>query len=350
MKQQYAVSQSGRLEEVASKIKSPDALILITSKESFNAHVARLEELYPGVPSIAGMGISYAGTEVNEKGTTLIAFYDVKADAGAIEHISEMPVKYTDRLKESIKKTGASAGTSACLDFTCGEDGRLVTTFNMVLDPLKIPLVGGTVDGPAVAADGKVYEGGCVYLILKNNTGKIKAYKENIYEPTGDRFVATKTNPKNKTLVEVNGKPAARFYQDVLSIPDSAVATQTFKNPFGRVFGNETYLISIKEINGSALDCYKQVNDMDVLTLMELKDYKKIVEDTLDQMKRDIGPVSGIFSVNCLFRYLLFNNEKYFGDYLRNMNRFGSHAGLVGVGEHYCRQHVNQTMCGIAFS
>lgn len=349
MKQIYGQSQNGNLKEAAASISNPEALILMTSAENFDRHVNELAEMYKGVPSIGGIGISYAGTSAAETGVTLIGLYGVSACAGAIEELSTMPVKYIKRLTDAINACGAGAGNSACFDFTTGCDGKLVTTLNVELDKRNIPLIGGTVDGPTISVNGNIYKDACAFLIIKNKTGKICAYKENIYLPTGQRFVATKTVPENMTLAEVDGHPAAKFYQEVLGISDEEVATQTFKNPFGRVYGNETYLISIKEINGNALNCYKQVNDMDILTLMELKDYKQIVKDTLDKMQKDLGQVSGIISVNCLFRYLLFQQEGYLNDYFREMNRFNSHAGLVGVGEHYCKQHINQTMCCIAF-
>ena len=349
MKQIYGQSASGNLRDAASSINNPDALILMTSADNFERHVNELSEMYKGVPSIGGIGISYAGTSATEGGVTLIGLYDVAACAGALEELSTMPVKYIKRLTDAISAVGASAGNSACFDFTTGCDGKLVTTLNTELDKRNIPLIGGTVDGPTISVNGYIYKDACAFLMLRNKTGKIRAYKENIYLPTGQRFVATKTVPENMTLVEVDGHPAARFYQDVLGISDEEVATQTFKNPFGRVYGQETYLISIKEITGTALNCYKQVNDMDILTLMELKDYKQIVKDSLDKMQQDLGRVSGIISVNCLFRYLLFQQEGYLNDYFREMNRYNSHAGLVGVGEHYCKQHINQTMCCIAF-
>ena len=350
MKQVYGQSQNGNLKEAASKISNPEALILITSAENFGRHVNELEQMYKGVPSIGGIGMSYAGMSATERGVTLIGLYDVDVCAGAIEELSTMPVKYIKRLTDAINSTRASEGNSACLDFTTGHDGKLVTTVNIELDKRKIPLIGGTVDGPNVSVNGKIYEDACAFLIIKNKTGKICAYKENIYLPTGKRYVATKTIPENMTLVEVDGQPAAKFYQELLGISNEEVATQTFKNPFGRIYGQETYLISVKEINGNSLNCYKQVNNMDILTLMELRDYKQIVKDSLDKMQKDLGNVSGIISVNCLFRYLLFQQEGYLNDYFKEMNRYNSHAGLIGVGEHYCKQHVNQTMCCIAFN
>ncbi|MEE3392213.1 MAG: FIST N-terminal domain-containing protein [Lachnospiraceae bacterium] len=350
MRQLFGLSMSGNVHEAAAGISSPDAVIFITSKDNLLQHTDEIAGLFPGVPSLGGVGISYGGPKVNEKGVTVIGLFDVSAAADVITDLSTMPVKHIGRLEAALEKTGAGAGNSACFDFTTGNDGQLVTTLNLLLDKKKIPLIGGTIDNTAISVNGRVYEDACGFIVLKNLTGKICAYKENIYKTTGRRFLATKTDPKNKILAEVDGKPAAKFYQDELGITAADVATQTFKNPFGRIYGDETYLISVKEITGNSLSCYKQVNDMDILTIMELDDYKQVVQNTLDKISSDLGKVSGILSVNCLFRYLLFQQDHYLDQYLKDMNRFGNHAGIVGVGEHYCKQHINQTMTCIAFN
>ena len=54
-------------------------------------------------------------------------------------------------------------------------------------------------------------------------------------------------------------------------------------------------------------------------------------------------------SINCLFRYLLFSQEHYMQEYLKSMSALGSHAGLVGYGEHCNSQFVNQSMTCVVF-
>lgn len=349
MNLQYHYDTSGNLTKVTENITQPDALILLTTAELLESHVAELEKAFPGVPSIGGIAMSYGGTHTIEQGVTVISLYGTDCAADVMEQLSTMPVKYISRLKKAIEKTNAVSGTSACFDICSGNDGKLVTTLNMVLGAQKIPLVGGTVDGGKVAVNGKIYEDACGFLILRNKTGKICAYKENLYTATGEQFLATKTDPESNLLIEVDGRPAENFYRDILHISKEEVATQTFKNPLGRVYGSETYLISIKDIKNNALECYKQVNNLDILTLMEIGDYNQIISDTLQKMKKDLPDIKGILSVNCLFRYLFFKDEHYLDNYLTKMNSTADHAGIVGLGEHYKKQHINQTMCCITF-
>lgn len=130
---------------------------------------------------------------------------------------------------------------------------------------------------------------------------------------------------------------------------DKEILTQTFQNPFGKINGDDTCIISIKEVAGNALACFRQVNDSDVLILLELGDYKAITKQTIQTICREFPKRSAVFSVNCLFRYKLFSEKNYMQTYLNEMFALGSHAGFVGYGEHYNNRFVNQSMTCVVF-
>lgn len=351
MKQMYGMSSSGNLAKAVEKITNPSALFFITSSENLEKHTLELEERFPGVPSIGGVGQSYGDTTTNENGVTVIAFSDgIAVQANVFENLSTMPVRYIKRLEDDLKKVGATPDNTVCFDLCTGHDSKIVTTFSSLLQKKKISLVGGTSNSTAVAVNGKVYEDACVYLLIKNLKGRVKIYKENIYKPMeGIRLTATNTTPEQYLINTIDGKPAEQLYRDTLHISKEAAKTQTFTNPLGRCYGTEVFLISVKDIKGQSLECYRQVNNMDILTMLELDDYKQIVKNTVDQIHEDFPKASAILSVNCLFRYLFFQQEHYWQEYLKEMCAYTTHAGMVGVGEHFDNQHVNQTMCCVVF-
>lgn len=352
MKQIYGMSSSGNLREAVQNIQKPKALIFMTSDANFEKHTEELQQLFPDVPSIGCVGMSYGGEKTCEKGVTVIAMSEgIEAVSNVIENLSTMPVKYIHRLMDDISKIQASSQNTVVFDFACGHDDKLLTTLNSFLFKKNISLVGGTGDCNKVSVNGKIYSDACAYLILKNTSGKIKVYKENIYRPGEKRFIATKTDRSRNLLIEVDGKSAEQTYLDALGIKREAVQSQTFQNPFGHIYGDEVYLISVKDVvTGGAMECFRTVNNLDVLTIMEIEDFREVVKNTIAQIQSDFSNrISAVLSVNCLFRYLLFNDEKYWNDYLRNMNTLGSHAGMVGYGEHYNTQHVNQTMSCAVF-
>ncbi len=350
VKQFYGMSQKGDLKEAVSRFQNPQFLMLMSNASQFEAHVEKLERLFPGVPSIGCIGMSY-DTRVVENGVGVIAFCDgVAVSANVLEDVSTMPVKFIRRLERDVEEVGASQQDTICLDFCSGNDACVLTTMYSVLRKRNISLVGGTGDGGKVSANGKVYENAVAYALVKNLGGKVKAYKESIYRPMREhRFIASKTDKANYIMGELNGKPAKQVYQSILHVTEQDITSQTFKNPFGRINGDEICIISIKEVNGNALACFRQVNDSDVLILLELGDYKKIVKNTIQSIRSDFSRISAVFSVNCLFRYLLFSENSYMQEYLQEMKALGNHAGLVGYGEHYNNRFVNQSMTCVVF-
>ena len=102
-------------------------------------------------------------------------------------------------------------------------------------------------------------------------------------------------------------------------------------------------------MDGNSLACFRPVHDSDILVMLELGDYKETVRNTIRTIQQDFPRISAVFSVNCLFRYLLFTENQYMQEYLREMGKLGKHAGFVGYGEHYNNRFVNQSMTCVVF-
>ncbi len=350
MKQFFGMSQRGSLDEAVQGLHRPQFIMLLSNDAQFEAHVQELEKRYPGVPSIGCIGMSYQ-TGIVEHGVGVIAFSDgVAAAANVLEQASTMPVKYIQRLEQDMRTVGGSSRDTVCIDFCSGNDACVLTTIYTALKRQGISLVGGTGDQGKVSANGRVYQDAVAYALVRNQNGRVKTYKENIYHQLGNyRFIASDTDRANYILGSLNGKSAKQVYKDILHVTDEEILTRTFQNPFGKVNGDDTCIISIKEVNGNALSCFRQVNDSDVLILLELGDYQAITRDTIRQISQDFPRRSAVFSVNCLFRYKLFSEQGYMQTYLRDMASLGNHAGFVGYGEHYNNRFVNQSMTCVVF-
>ncbi len=350
MRQFFGMSQSGDLTEAVSGLDNPQFIMLMSNNAQFETHVRALEKLYPGVPSIGCIGMSY-DVSVVEEGVGVVAFFDgVEAAANVLQQVSSMPVKYIQRLENDMLKINGSSEDTVCIDFCAGNDACVLTTINTVLKHRGISLVGGTGDAGKVSANGRIYEDAVAYALVRNLGGRVKTYKENIYRKYGNyRFIAADTDKEKYVIGTLNGKSAKQVYKNILHVTDEQILTQTFQNPFGKINGSDTCIISIKEVQGEALACYRQVNDSDVLILLQLADYEAVTQQTIQRICHDFTSRSAVFSVNCLFRYKLFTERGYMDTYLQNMSELGSHAGLVGYGEHYNNQFVNQSMTCVVF-
>ena len=196
MRQFYGMSQSGNLAEAVHGLNSPQFIMLLSNNNQFEMHVEALEKLYPGVPSIGCIGMSY-DTKIVESGVGVIAFSGgVSVAANVLEQVSTMPVKYIRRLEEDLAAVRGSEQDTVCIDFCTGNDACVLTTIYSVLRNKKISLVGGTGDGGKVSANGKVYQDAVAYGLIRNQNGRVKTYKENIYHQLGNyRFIASRTDP-----------------------------------------------------------------------------------------------------------------------------------------------------------
>ena len=73
MKQFFGMSQNGNLKEALRGLSNPQFIMLFSNDRQFQEHVRKLEELFPKVPSIGCIGMSY-DIGVVEKGVGIVAF------------------------------------------------------------------------------------------------------------------------------------------------------------------------------------------------------------------------------------------------------------------------------------
>jgi hypothetical protein len=190
-----------------------------------------------------------------------------------------------------------------------------------------------------------------VYAVVRNDGGKVKTYKENIYVPKDNtQLIASKTDKSKYYLGELNGRSAKQVYMELThTSSDKEIIAQTFKNPLGKMIGNDVCIMSIKDVAGSGLILYRQANDSDILTLLEMRNPMEVAQTTVDKIKADFNHISGIYSVNCIFRYLVLKERGELNGYLSKIASLGTSCGLIGFGEHYNAQFVNQTMTCVVF-
>ena len=351
MKQSVKVCNTTNFEKSLKEVSSSNLVVLMAPSAIFEQCVVKMKEVIPDVQNIGVCGQGYYELRDYPEEIILIGFSGCEAIADVIPDVSK-PILSVQKIMEHVADIKGNANNTVCLDFTTGNDSVIVTTLNSCLDEKGISLIGATAWDNKVSYNGVLYENACVYALIKNQNGNIRSYMENIYtiDDSMPNFLATRIDEANQKIVTLDNQSAASVYQNTLHIKEKDIETQTFKNPIGRLVGDNIYIISIKSrCSDGSLECYKRANHMDALTILKLGDYEDIIRDTVTRIKGDMPSVQGVFSVNCILRYLMFNDINYMSDYLKTMKQLGNHVGLVGCGEHFKTQHVNQTMTCFAF-
>ena len=351
MKMFYGKDSSCNVKSATSGLISPKLIVFTCDANGFDKAVAEIEQAYPGVPSIGCVGMGYDST-ILEKGLSVMAFSEgVTVSAGILDSVSTMPARHIQSLEENIKKVRPGKENTVIIDFCTGNDAAVLTTLRSLVDRYNLQVMGATGDAGKVSCNGVIYEDAMTYAVVRNDHGRVETYKENIYEPKDNtQLIASKTDKAKYYLGELNGKPAKQVYMNLTNTStDKEIVNQTFKNPLGKMIGNDVCIVSIKDVSGSGLICYRQINDSDILTLLEMRDPMDVAQTTINKIKSDFTKVSGIYSVNCIFRYLVLKERGELNSYLGKIATLGTSCGLIGFGEHYNSQFVNQTMTCVVF-
>ena len=352
MKMFYGKNASCDAKEATRGLSSPKLIVFTCSENGFDKAVADIEKLYPGVPSIGCVGMGYDST-ILEKGVSVMAFSEgVTVTTGILEGVSKMPARHITRLKSDIEQVRPGRDNTAIIDFCTGNDAVVLTTLRGLVDKYNLQVMGATGDAGKVSCNGTIYNDGMTYAVIRNEHGRVKTYKENIYVPKdrSQQLICSKTDKSKYYLGELNGRSAKQVYMDLTgTTSDKEIINQTFKNPLGKMIGDDVCIMSIKDVSGSGLILYRQANDSDILTLLEMRDPMEVAQSTVDRIRADFNKISGIYSVNCIFRYLVLKERGELNSYLGKIASLGTSCGLVGFGEHYNAQFVNQTMTCVVF-
>lgn len=347
------------VKEATGGVSSPVGIFFQSSFDQLDSVSEQLSQQFPGVPLIGTGATSYIESEASDKILVVVAFMSgAVVETGVLRYLSTTPLYDIIELENAVSKIRPGQMDTVCLEYCTNDEERLVTSMNVALEKANVPILGGTVFGAPkgqnsrVCVNGKIYEDACAWMLVKNTSGKIRTYSENIYAvPEGAKVhVATKVDLEKKILVSLDGRPAADVYSNEMNVGRGQIVSNVFKSPLGRVVGDDTFIISPYDIspNGGIIS-YKKVYENDAICFLELLDYRQINENTRNKIKSENPKISFVFSVNCIYRHLFFTNENYIKTFLTDMSRLGNHVGVVGGGEQYKKQHVNQTMVCAVF-
>lgn len=349
---------SKALQEATSGLQNPKMIMFVAPYEQMAETARIIKEKYPKTQSIGTCGTSLENGAVSDNATVVVGFFeDVVVRCGVIHELKTCPLAYIKSVQDNVTAVSPGVEDSVFIEFCTNNEEKLVSTLYTYLVKKNLPLLGGTTFGVPdgkenlVAYEGNVYGDSCVYAIIKNTTGKVKTYKVNIYEKN-DRIshFATKVDPITRILYELDGRPAADVYSEALDVPKNKIIDNVLKNPIGRVVEDRVYISSMYELKGNGgLVNYKQINKNDCIYFLKLGDYDEIERNQREEIKNDFRKISFVFSVDCIYRYLLYKNENYIGTYAKNMAALGPHVGIVSGGEQYVNQHCNQTLVCAVF-
>ncbi len=350
---------STAVSETAVSDSRPLGIIFMSDYARFADISKALRDRFPDTQIIGTAGTVYHGSQIDDTSILIVTMItgDASVSAGVITNLSKCPLGDMYKLSESVRSVNPQRDDTVCIEFCTTNEEVLVSSMNVVLKQSNVALAGGTVFGAPegqpslVSYNGLVTQDACVYIVVKNLTGKAYVLRENIYDRAdGPAHIATKVNLLKKEVTELDHRPAADVYAAETGVDRNNIVNNVMQAPFGRVVDQDIYISSMNGVDAhGGITNYKKINQNDALYILKLLDYRAINEQTRKQISQKVSKPSLIFSVNCIYRYLLFKQEGYLSDFLSGMAKLGPFVGYIGGGEQYNRQHVNQTMVCAVF-
>ena len=361
-------SSSGGLrdiERVLVDIKQPGIKTILYFFSPESGTTALHEKIVKSFPGAHCIGASMIGGWANsgpvEKGLVAMSLSEEEVDECFVayrEGVKADPVLSAHSVMADLK---ASMGRRkinpneyvgiVLLDGLClGE--RVIREFTMEKD-FPIPIVGGAAADELefkktiVACDGKSSGDGLVLMILKMRLPFYYAHFVH-YKPTELSCVVTKSDPERRVVLELDGKPAAERYAQMLGLHSSAEIKNTHfsRNPLGVVIGDTVYARSPNAIvDGSGIQFYCSIDAGTKVVLLKKDDIIANARAAVAEAEKYLDHTRGAILFNCVLRYLEMKEDRLIEPFNAVFSAF-PFVGFNTYGEELFTHH-NQTLTAL---
>ena len=218
----------------------------------------------------------------------------------------------------------------------------------------KIPLIGGSAGDGLDFASTPVYANGrfnnhSAVLTLVRTSHRFEPFITQHFSSTEDRVVVTAADPTRRLVFELDGKPAAEVYAELLGLKQDELDAKHFATaPLAVVIGGTNYVRSISEaLPDGSLKFFCAIEEGLVLRMVRGNDLLENLDNTFSSLRARIGVPMLILGCNCILRRIEIEQKGLTGSVgeLMKLNRV---CGFNSYGEQFRGIHINQTFTGIA--
>lgn len=264
----------------------------------------------------------------------------------------ETPILYSKEINEKASKLLKMKKNLICFVLNDGLSGseEIVQSTLAVSLPKNTAIFGSSsgddfnFKNTYACIDDEIFKGTIVLLIGTDLNYYL--HKENLYKETGKHVIVTKA--EGRTLYELDNKPAAIRYAELVNANKNKLDSYFHSNPFGTYYNNDIFICSPQKTNvDNSITTYRTILPGTILWTLELDDYKKIMANTVATILSKGTPLVS-FTSNCILRGLLFKKEGCF-DFVNHCLKQINAFGFISYGEQYNGFHINQTMVTLTF-
>lgn len=349
--------------ELAAQLDLPDAalaLVFVSPRYDQERMAAALAEHLPmPVYGCTALVEIDRGSFARDRAVALaLGGRGVRAGVALAERVSEAPLA---RGSEAVASAAAQLELSpgqldarrhigvTLIDWRAQCEERFMAA--VAASANRISFVGGSssdeVDAECsrVIARGRAYARAALVILFELDVPFRAVVLEHMH-PLAGRVVVTETDPANRIVHELNGRPAVDVYRELLGghEVDMAIAGQ---RPFGYYIDGEVYVRSVMSIEGSSLRFACGVDRGTVLVPMAAGDMISATREGLAHVDAELRGMQAMLVFDCFGRYL----EASALDMLDDVSAVYRNYPMIGFstyGEQVNSMHVNHTMTGLA--
>jgi hypothetical protein len=200
----------------------------------------------------------------------------------------------------------------------------------------------------SVWVDGRRTDNGAALLIL-DVTVPFAVVKTCSFEPTSATLTVTKADPRTRTVIEFDHRPAAQVYAESTGVTVEALDSAVFMtHPLGVMIDGKPWIRSPRAVTDEGLAFYCQTLVGMELSVMDATDLVADTRRALAETVRELGgEARGAVMFNCILRRLELDAAGAGDDFVHAL------GGMPLVGFHTYGEswlgHLNQTLVGIVF-
>ena len=365
--QSCATDAREAVREFHAGVTQPDmALVMFFCSSEYELDVIAEEmgHLFAGVQVVgcttAGE-IGPAGCRDHSISGASLSAHGFAAASGLIDHLQQFQTARGQTLVqdlmqrlESLEPT-ADANNSFALLLVDGLSMREEPVTSALQNALgEIPLVGGSAgDGlefqkTLVYVEGAFHEDSAV-LTLVTTPSPFRVFKTQHFVPTDQRLVVTAADAEHRIVREIDGLPAAEKYAKLAGVDVRDLDAMSFAvSPVVVMIDGTNYVRSIQKANpDGSLTFFCAIEEGVVLRVGLGVDLEENLEQTLAEIRDEIGPLELVLGCDCILRKLEIVHRGLV-ERVETTFRDNNVVGFDTYGEQYHGVHINQTFTGVA--
>ena len=190
-----------------------------------------------------------------------------------------------------------------------------------------------------------------VVLLLLDMAVPFTFAKTCSFEPTKHRFTITKADEANRTVYELNGRPATEVYAKACGTTPDKLGSEVFmSHPVGMMLDGDPWIRSPYQVTeNGGLKFFCRITEGSEVHLMNSTDLVGETRAAMVRAQQEVGGrAAGALAFNCSLRRLELDATKAHDGFLKAFGGIPT-LGFHTYGESYLG-HVNQTCTALVFA